>query len=166
MRAKRSVITGLVFLVSAMLTGCGFTPMYGSAGLANGLQDISVVTGPERVDFLLQEALYDRLGSRGASGRYTLQTTTEINKLGLGVGADAIAARFAVELEVQYELHMAGNADALVTGRISSEASYDVSSSVYASLAAERDAEERAAQMVANRLVIQLARALQDQDGW
>jgi LPS-assembly lipoprotein len=166
MRAKRSVITGLVFLVSAMLTGCGFTPMYGASGLANGLQDISVSTGPERVDYLLQEALYDRLGSRGASGRYTLQTTTEVNTLGLGVGADAIAARFAVELVVQYELHAVGNSDALVAGSMSSEASYDVSSSVYASLAAERDAEERAAQMVADRLVIQLARALQDQDGW
>jgi len=166
MGANRFAFKALLILTLTTLSGCGFSPMYGTSGVANGLQYIRVETGQERFDYLLQEALYDQLGSRGLAGLYTLRTETDISSLGLGVGADAIAARFAVRLSVQYELFVDGQSDAVMSGHASGEASYDVSSSVYGSLSAERDAQERAAQMAAERIIVQLARAFQDQDTW
>jgi len=166
MGAKHLVLTGLFALTMMVLAGCGFSPMYGSSGVANELDDIRVETGQERIDYLLQEALYDQLGSRGSSGSFTLRAETDITTLGLGVGADAIASRFAVRLNVSYQLFVDGQAEAVMTGHAFGEASYDVSSSVYGSLTAERDAQERAAEMAAERMVVQLVRGFQDQDTW
>lgn len=147
------------------LSACGFAPMYGSHGIANGLSDIRIETGQERVDFLLQEALHDRLGSRHAAGNLRLVTETESTSTGLGLGADAIASRFAVQVRVEYRLFdERGDAQPIASGRVVGEAGYDVNTEVYNTVAAERDAEERAARVAADRLVSQLARAVQNRE--
>ena len=147
------------------LSACGFSPMYGRGGPALDMQNIQVETGQDRVDFLLQEALNDRLGSRHNDGSYILLTESDVSTMGLGVGADAIAARFAVRLDVEYRLMRAGEDEPVIEGDVTSEASYDVSSSVYGSLSSERDAELRAAQLAADRITLQIARALRNRDG-
>lgn len=147
------------------LSACGFAPMYGPHGIANGLSDIRIETGPERVDFLLEEALHDRLGSRHAAGDLRLVTETESTSTGLGVGADAIASRFAVQVQVRYQLFDVNDETRpIASGRVIGEAGYDVNREVYNTVAAERDAEERAAHIAADRLVSQLARAVQNRE--
>lgn len=153
-------------LLALSVSACGFTPMYGAQGVASELEDVRVLTGQERADFYLQEALYDRLGSRNAEGPLELRTETEVNSIGLGVGADAIASRFAVEVRVDYALYEPGASDPVVQGSVTGQASYNVPRDIYATVAAERDAEERAAGMAADRIINQLARALQNRDAW
>ena len=94
----------LIASLALGLSACGFTPMYGAGSAARGLEDIQVETGEERIDFLLQEALLDAMGARSASGPLTLRTQSTTNVLGLGIGAEAIAVRYAVQLSVSYEL--------------------------------------------------------------
>jgi LPS-assembly lipoprotein len=142
------------------LSACGFTPMYGTSGVGAGLEDIRVETGQDRVDFFLQEALLDQMGSRSANGPLTLSTQTRVNSVPLGLGVDAIASRFAIRVNVNYTILSQGEVEPIISGRASGEASYDVSSSVYGSLSAERDAVERAAQIAADQIVVQIARAL------
>lgn len=161
----RALRLSLAAVGTLLLSACGFAPMYGSHGIANGLSDIQIETGQERVDFLLQEALHDRLGSRHAAGNLRLVTETESSSTGLGVGADAIASRFAVEVRVRYRLYdTRDEARPIASGRVVGEAGYDVTREVYNTVAAERDAEERAARVAADRLVSQLARAVQNRD--
>ena len=166
MRSRRSVIASLALTVGLTATGCGFSPMYGNGGIAAGLSDIRVETGEERVDFLLQEALLDRMGARHADGPYTLRTRTDLDSIGLGVGADAVVRRYAINLDVQYELFRDGDSSPVLQGSISALASYDVADSVYASVTAEQDAQARAADQAAERLTAELARAMQDADTW
>ena len=160
MRVSGMIKGLLVASVALTLGACGFTPMYGGSGLAGNLSDIRVETGEERVDFLLQEALLDEMGARHANGPLTLRTETQLGADGLGLGADAIVRRFAIRLRVDYALYRDGETDPVVSGRTYGEASYDLSTSVYASMISEQDAQERAARMAADRLALQLVRAL------
>ena len=162
MRVSGMIKGLLVASVALTLGGCGFTPMYGGPGLAGDLSDIRVETGEDRVDFLLQEALLDEMGARHADGALTLRTETRLGAEGLGLGADAIVRRFAIRLRVDYALYRDGETDPLVSGRTYGEASYDLSTSVYASMISEQDAQERAARMAADRIAIQLVRALDE----
>ncbi|WP_295691747.1 LPS assembly lipoprotein LptE [uncultured Maricaulis sp.] len=160
--SRRALLASLALSAGLFVSGCGFSPMYGSQGVSQGLSDILVETGREQVDFHLQEALLDRMGARHASGPYTLRTESDVTRSALGVGADAAVSRYAISLEVQYGLFRDGDTDPVMTGTVRSEASYNVPRSVYASVAAERDATERAAQLAAERIANQLVRALQD----
>ena len=156
----------LLSSLALSLSACGFTPMYGANSAARGLENISVETGEERIDFLLQEALLDTLGARGAGGSYVLRTETELSTVGLGIGADAIASRFAVQLRVNYSLYRPGVSEAVFSGRVSTEASYNASNAVYASQSAQSNAEERAASDAADRIAMQLARAARNGELW
>lgn len=163
MRTSRRVILGsLAASFTLALGACGFSPMYGAGGAGAALSDIRVETGEERVDFLLQEALIDQMGARHASGELTLRTQTELRSTGLGVGADAIVRRFAIRLDVDYAVFREGEADPVLTGSTYGEASYDLSDSVYASMVSEQDAQARAARMAADRVAVQLVRALDE----
>lgn len=166
MISKRFFGLMIAGLSAISLSSCGFTPMYGAQGVASGLEDMRLLTGQERADFYLQEAVYDRLGNRDAAGSLELRTQTDVSTIRLGVGADAIASRLAIEVDVEYALFVAGAAEPVVVGEVNGRAAYDVPRDVYATVTAERDAEERAAGMAADRMINQLARALQNRDAW
>jgi len=162
--SRRAFLASFATLACLALSACGFSPMYGAAGVSSALSDIRVETGREQVDFHLQEALLERMGARHANGPYTLHTQSETLRAPLGVGADAAVSRYAIRLDVDFALLRDGDVDPVLTGSVSTEASYNIPSSVYASVAAERDATERAAQLAAERIANRLVRALQDAD--
>lgn len=160
MHMRRILLPGLVAAVSLTLSACGFSPMHARTSPVGGLSDIRVETGSERIDFLLQEALLDNMGARGADGPYVLRTETEMRSTGLGIGADAIVRRFALDLRVNYAVFRDGQTDPILQGSATGQASYDLPSSVYASYVAEREAAERAAEVAAERITVQIARAM------
>lgn len=166
MRPLRLAVTALCLLSVSILSGCGFAPLYGANGTASGLSDIRVETGRERIDFRLQEALLDGMGARHAAGPYTLRATATVESKPFGVGADAIASRFVVQVSVQWRLMHDGSADPVLAGVSNSNASYDVPAGVYGALTAESDAEDRAIGVAANRIVTQLARTIRNRDTW
>tara|TARA_R110002124_G_scaffold62740_16_gene171406 strand:- start:2797 stop:3297 length:501 start_codon:yes stop_codon:yes gene_type:complete len=166
MRPLRLALSALLLIASAGLSACGFTPMYGTNGVSSELADIRVETGRERVDFRLQEALLDGMGARSASGPYTIRATTSVTSTPFGVGADAIASRYALRITVNWQLYQDGTIDPVMTGVARSDASYDVPAGVYGALASEADAEDRAINIAADRIITQLARAMQDGQAW
>ncbi|WP_291843723.1 LPS assembly lipoprotein LptE [Maricaulis sp.] len=162
--SRRVLLASLALTAGLVLSGCGFSPMYGGGSVHGALSDIQVETGREQVDFHLQEALLDRMGARHARGPYTLRTESETTRTPLGVGADAAVSRYAIGLTVDYGLFRDGDVDPVMTGSVNTEASYNLPREIYASVTAERDATERAAQLAAERIANQLVRALQDAD--
>ncbi|SDM17905.1 LPS assembly lipoprotein LptE [Maricaulis salignorans] len=166
MRPLRLALSALLLIASAGLSACGFAPMYGANGVSSELADIRVETGRERVDFRLQEALLDGMGARSASGPYTIRATTSVTSTPFGVGADAIASRYALRITVNWQLYRDGSVDPVMTGVARSDASYDVPTGVYGALASEADAEDRAINIAADRIITQLARAMQDGQAW
>jgi len=165
MSGRRSAVI-LIASLALCLSACGFTPMYGAGSAARGLEDIRIETGDERIEFLLQEALLDAMDARSASGPMTLRAESTISVIGLGIGAEAIAVRYAVQLSVSYTVTNETNGETVFAGQVSTEASYNASNEAYATQAARLDAEERAAHEVADRISMQLARAARNGELW
>lgn len=164
MRTRRFYLAGLALLCTATLSACGFTPMYGSASSIHQLEDMRVETGDARSDFYLQEALLDRLNARHAAGPLSLRAQSSATRTSLGLGTDDEARRYGLTLMVSYAVYRDGSSDPIYRGRTQSEVFFDAPSEVYAVEAAQRDAETRAAEAAADRIVLQLARALRQME--
>ncbi|MFP5295786.1 MAG: hypothetical protein ACLGG3_00510, partial [Alphaproteobacteria bacterium] len=50
----------------AGLAGCGFTPLYGEAGVGGSLSRIAVTTQDDRLGYRVREQLEDALGRDGS----------------------------------------------------------------------------------------------------
>jgi LPS-assembly lipoprotein len=148
-----------VFIIAlcAMLAGCGFHPMYGPS-LSPQLASIYVEPIAERDGYELRNTLIDLLGSNGErrGKRYRLAITLRESNQGVALRNDAAITRYNDTLAASFVLtDMSG---ATVTeGTQSGLTAYNVTSSPYATLAAQQDADKRAAQDIAERIRLDLA---------
>ncbi|MBR9825008.1 MAG: hypothetical protein GYB36_04290 [Alphaproteobacteria bacterium] len=166
MRTRRFFFSGLALIGAASLSACGFSPMYGTGSPGEDLSEIRIQTGSERVDFYLQEALHDALGTRNARGPYTLITETRRSRLGLGVSTNEEARRYAVRVSVTYRLMRDGVSRPAFTGIAEGEAGFNASSELYSIEIAERDAETRAVEAAAEQMTLQLYRFARSSETW
>ena len=139
------------------LAGCGFHPMYGP-GLSPQLSSIYVEPVAERDGYELRNTLIDLLGSNGElrGKRYRLTLNLSESNQGVALRGDAAITRYNDTLVAGFVLtDMKG---ATVTeGSQTGLTAYNVTSSSYATLAAQQDADKRAAQDIAERIRLDLA---------
>lgn len=158
---RRLLLTGAVAGIGAMLaSGCGFQPLYSTAGFA-GLPGLEIDAGDTRQDYLIEQALDRYLGGGRSPYRLSLQTSSEVQRL--GISAAGRASRFGLEVTTRYGL-FGGAGESPVSGAVSETVYYDAPTDPYALLAARADAEERAADLIARSLARDIAAALQRRD--
>jgi LPS-assembly lipoprotein len=147
---------------TVLLAGCGFQPLYGTAGgtrnLPADLARIQIAPIPDRLGQQVRNTLLDQLnpGGEPSGADYKLTVKLDLDRQGLGYRQDESITRVNLRLVATYELR--DGADKIVlagTGR--SIASFDVVQKDFSTLTAERDGEERMADDVATQIVIQLA---------
>jgi LPS-assembly lipoprotein len=149
----------LIGVAAVPLTGCGFTPLYGTPGMVPALDSIDIVAPHDRQGYLLHEQLNDELGFKaGNPVRYQLICTSQSFRTPLGVRVNNVANRYEINLTVTYELRAAGGTTALLKGTAPVMAVYDSADPPYAGVAAERDGENRAANQAAIAIRLALAR--------
>lgn len=156
---RATMFTALAFALAA----CGFHPLYGSLGggehAAATFHSIYVEAIPERVGYELRNDLIDQFNSRsspaGASYRLKIELKTE--EKGLALQENASITRYSYRLTAHYQLLAAGTGTVLKKGDVHSLTSYNVVQSPYATVSADKDAQGRAAQDIAERLKIELA---------
>ena len=69
---------------TALVGGCGFTPVYGPSGGAQLLQgQVGLDTPADRNGFLINQRIEDRLG-RASPGAYALSVSLKTDREGLG----------------------------------------------------------------------------------
>lgn len=148
----------LAALAGLMLTACGFQPVYGGVEAGRGPIAIGQIDG--RTGHTLRRALMQET-ARGLPGlaegtRLDIDLDEAINRLAFE--PDGAASRASIRLTGRYSLE---TSDGAMTGQVRSEAFYNVPDAPYADIAAQRDAAERAARVLATRIVddlqIQLA---------
>ncbi len=145
------------------LGACGFRPLYAptpTGGPAIG--SVIVDEAPGKAGHALKMEL-DRLFDveRGAGAAQRLSLTVNESVAGLGFRVDESASRSDLTLNASYVLYdPAGNV--LLRGTASSVASYNIPSSAYGEYAAQQDARERAAELLAERIRVELALQLSD----
>jgi len=154
--------TVLLLLAAFALGACGFHPLY--AGGPNGprrteLAQIAIgpVDSKEGVD--LRNELIDRLTPDGEPTYPQYQLDLELHEYreGLGIQKDTSVTRWNLQLAADYRLLDLGTGKVITKGTASTMASYSVVDSQFATLTAERDAQERASVDLGDQLSLRLA---------
>jgi len=151
------LLTGLL-----ALGACGFEPLYGTAdrGAETGqlLSRIEVPPIADRLGQLVRTELNNRLKPRPApQPLYAVVVTLTESTQGLAVRRDASATRANLIVNATFTLSAISGGENLLSGEIRSVNGYDILTSDFATLAAEKDARRRGARDVADAIVDRLA---------
>ena len=152
------------------LAACGFQPLYGRRSDDDRslveMAAIDVLPVPDRIGQILRNELSDRLTPRGvpAVPRYRLGVSMSRSREGLAIERDESATRINLTVRVSYRLMDAASGDVLTNGIVRAVAAFNVVQSEFANIAAENDAEVRAARDVSeeirNRLGVYFSQSL------
>lgn len=139
----------------AALAGCGFTPVYGPGGSAEGLRGrIAVATPGDEEGAALVRRLEDRLG-QATAGDLKLTSDIRISETAIGFLPDGELSRFNVDGQVDWEIRdQSGRRIAF--GQERSFTSYSATSTTVATTFAQRDARRRLMVILADRIVADL----------
>ncbi len=150
---KRAPIIALV--TTLVMAGCGFTPVYGPGGSAEGLRGRIVVAAPaDEEGFALVRRLEERLGAPQA-GDLTLTADIRVAEESLGFLPDGEISRFSVEGRVDWTI-TDDLGTTVATGNESSFTSYSATSTTVATRFAQRDARRRLMVILADRITADL----------
>ncbi|WP_265501721.1 LPS assembly lipoprotein LptE [Paracoccus beibuensis] len=147
---RRTALLGLL-----ALGGCGLTPVYGPGGGGTRLWGKVRPRDPDTpIDFIFNRRLAERLGGEDAA-IYDLDYQISIGVVSQAITTDEVTTRYSLNGTADFAL--TGPGDVVVTrGRVSSFTSYSTTGTTVSTLAAEGDARERLATMLADQVVTRL----------
>ncbi|MDO8607501.1 MAG: LPS assembly lipoprotein LptE [Phaeospirillum sp.] len=157
----------LVLIAVLMLgpTGCGFGPMYAKGGgdrtgISADLADIRIAPIKDRMGQKLRNALLQRITPQGEPGdyRYSLSVTLTESASDLGYRRDSFATLGNLTMSAGFSLQ--GDGVGILLGTAITVVSFDYLGPRYASVATERDAEDRAITQLADDIRSQVAVAI------
>lgn len=155
---KRLAPFALLAAAAVGLAGCGFAPLYAQDRVVPKLAAIDVVAPEGRTGFLIREHLDDAFGkNRDLSPKYRMHLQLAETRYPRGVRVDNVATRYEYVLTAAYQLTDAASGATEKNGMVHVELTYDSPDQPYASVAAQEDAQDRAAQEAARRIEIELA---------
>ena len=155
--------------VLALLTNCGFQPLYGqqtgsTAGTPRGstvsdMAYVAVDTIPDRAGQLVRNFLLDGLHTKGAAPRQVFRLVIDLvqRQEGLAFQLDDSATRYNLRLGARFKLVDIRTDTSLFKGHTQAIAAYNVVRSDYANLISEKDALRRAAKIVAEGIQVQIS---------
>lgn len=152
-------LSGLALLAASLgLSACGFAPLYGQPGVVANLAAIDVEAPQGRTGYLIREHLDDTLGKRRAApAAYRMQLALSETRYPRGIRVDNVATRYEYVLTASYTLTTVPAGAVAKRGSVRIELTYDSADQPYASVAAQQDAQDRAAQEAARRIEQDLA---------
>ena len=158
MRARLLALLCLPALSGA--AGCGFTPLYATAGegIRAEMRGVVVgrVSGPPDAAYYAEDALRDALPGDGAAAQYALEVQLRDQRRAVAVTRQANTTRFDYVLNARYALRDLESGE-VRRNTIQTVVSYGVVESQYASLVGREDAVRRAALDLARRVETDVA---------
>ena len=154
----------LVYSLAALgvLTGCGFEPIYGSAGPSNisaELSTIQVAPIKDRIGQQLRNEILNRLHSSAKKNRYKYKLVTTLNEgiQALAVRKSAFATRANLTVTATFQLIAKDNDAPALSATEKTTVSYNILDSEFATLIAQNDAQKRAIESLGKDIVVRLA---------
>jgi len=153
-------------MIALTLAACGFQPLYGNSGapgpgVGATLSAVYVEQIPDRVGYELRNDLLDRLDATGnaSEARYRLKLFLFEKEDPVLFQPNTAITRYNYTLTVHYDLVPKEGADAVKSGDVTAFAAYNVAAApfLYATVTAQRDAKNRAANEIAERIRTELA---------
>jgi LPS-assembly lipoprotein len=160
---KRALIAVAATL---LLQGCGFEPLYADtsatgSGVSTTLSTIFVEPISDRIGYELRNDLLDRLDTTSSvtNARYRLRLNITELEEPVVFQPNTSITRYNYTLTAHYDLVARDDAQPVKSGDITAFAAYNVAASpyLYSTVAAQRDAKNRAANDIAERIRIELA---------
>lgn len=149
--SRRAVLFGLL-----ALPACGFEPVYGTGGSANGLRGSIQMDEPQsRNEFLLNEQIELRLG-RASAPQYGLAVVLNIDEEGLAISDSNDIERFNLLGKAEFVLRDLSSNAPVFSGSVNTFTAYSASQQPVATLTASRDAEARLMVALADKITSQL----------
>ena len=144
-----------------LLAACGLHPLYGGGSgseVSGLLSSVEVAPIAGQQGWLVRTKLLDRLGETGSTpAHYRLDVTLDDNITSYGLRADQAATQERRSLRARYQLVDLSNGSVVLDETAGSDASIDVVSSEYATVAAEQTALENLTDIVADQIVARVA---------
>ena len=150
--------------VLAVLAGCNVRPLYGTVGANVAPQEelaaIDIQQADDRVEQVLRNELIFMLqrGGEAAPARWSMKMIVNRTKSSVAVEElSDVPAAYLVQMTASFALTDIKSGHTLLTGSTFANASYDFSNQRFANLRAAREAEDRAAKVIADDLHTRLA---------
>ena len=158
LRQLKVLTAGALLCASMGLASCGFTPLYAQQGVVAGLTAVDVVVPQGRTGFLLREHLDDAFGkNRDVAPAYRMDLQVRETRYPRGVRIDNVATRYEYVLYASYVLNALPGGQVAKRGQVRVELTYDSADQPYSAIAAQQDAQDRAAQEAARQIQLELA---------
>lgn len=152
-----------VLLAALALGGCGFTPVYGPGGAAEGLRGRIAFDEPaDRPGFDLVRQLEERLGLP-TDPRWRLSASIRRSEERIAITSEGVTNRFRILGRVEYALREIGTDRPVTSGAVENFASYSATRTAVATRAAQADAEARLMRILADQIASNL---LATAGGW
>ncbi len=155
---NRFLIPALGAVTLALAACAGYQPLYGDAGAVRRLTSIEVIAPEGRTGYLMRQHLDDVFAKdRSGAPAYTMELSLGEARYPRGVRIDNVATRYEYVLTATYLLKAQPSGAEAKRGRVRVELTYDSADQPYASIAAQQDAQDRAAAEAARRIELELA---------
>lgn len=157
----RTLRTLMVLCILPALGACGFKPMhapnsFGATGIS--YSDISVQTvKEEKPDFLLKQALRDRLGDN-SNTRYILTIDPTVSRSSLGISGQDVASRYDLTMRASFTLKERKTGNIVFKNNIIATSTFAAPRDAYGTISAQNNANEQVATEAADRILMRLAR--------
>jgi len=164
--APRLVLAGVLAAAAAGLGACGFTPLYAQPGVASSLAAVDVVAPAGRTGYLIREHLDDAFAkNRDVAPKYRMDLQLAESRYPRGLRVDNVATRYEYVLSATYTLTALPAGTRAKRGNVRVELTYDSADQPYASVSAQQDVQDRAAEEAARRIQLELATWLAGKSG-
>ena len=151
-----------VFGALAALSACGFRPAYRDGAAGAALIGQVAFRAPDTPEgFQLRARLEDRLG-RTERGSYLLVVELTIRETALAITSDQEINRFNLPGTARWTRYPDGSDVPLASGEVETFTAYSAFGTTVATEEAQRDARERLAIALADRIVTHLTIAAED----
>lgn len=148
----------LALALGASVSACGFTPVYKDGSAASNLHgkiDIDLVKG--RNGFELRQRLEDRLGRADVGAPYVLTFKLTVTESGLAVTEDEGTTRTNLTGIAAFTIRARGTQRIVYEDQVKNITAFGSTSETYPSSVAEKDANIRLAQALADQIATRIA---------
>lgn len=153
----------LAVLVCLALCACGFAPVYGPGGSAEGLHGQITVDAPrDAAGFAFVRHMETRLGISDAPV-YRLSAELSFEEKELGITTDQVISRYQLVGRARYALIALETQETVSSGEVDNFTSYTATGTPFATRTARQDARDRLMIAMADQII---ARLLVTGDDW
>ena len=155
----------MAFGLAAMVSGCGFHPLYGGANLPTQAELRGIIVGPitapnaRRAGQLISNDLEDELAPQGRerAPRFQLEATVSETNAPMLVNAQSQVTRNQFSLVTTYRLVVLRTNQVVLSGSLQRMMSYDVLRINYGNIVGAEDARRRRAQEITDEIATRIA---------